>query len=71
MTAQFAYLSLKNKSSCCKFVTASKAKCGSQLSGVLGGGFFEKRDANLGLTPASNRDQEVECIIEGKVSECT
>lgn len=52
---RFTYLSLKNRSSCCNSVTASKDKSRSHFSGVLGGGFFDDSEAKLGLIPADRR----------------
>lgn len=49
------YLSLKNRTSCCNSVTASKDKSGSHLPGVLGGGFFDNIEGKFGLTPADNK----------------
>lgn len=54
---RFTYLSLKNKTSCCSSVTASKDKYGSRLVGVFGGGLFEVSEVKLGLTPVHSREE--------------
>lgn len=58
--------SLKNRTSCCSSVTASKDKSGSHLSGVLGGGFLENSEAKLGLIPAGNRSEQVKFLFSHK-----
>ena len=63
LTGTFTYLSLKNMTSCCNSVTASKDRCGSHLSGVLGGGLFENSEANFGLIPVGNRNKQFRYIL--------